>query len=180
MSYTPAPSPPFPYHAHSPSPQTYSLPSKRVNHSGKQSAMSRSHKSGPSSVKGRGRSSNTPGSRAPSLLSGRSRPGSLAESDNIGPYSRRGRKSGTPGSALGRGSRPGSTYRGEYREDGDDQYDDGDEDDDGEEMASDYGDNEEGEGVPEPGVERKLLTAEEEHTLEEMGRRDADLQSYIL
>ncbi|KAG7561949.1 hypothetical protein FFLO_02589 [Filobasidium floriforme] len=187
MSYTPASSPPFGYHAASPSSHALSPPAKRSSSgTSKQAAMKRPSK--PSSVKGKagqGLSSNyrkpatsKSGSRAPSLMSARSRPGSIAESENVGPYGRSKLKSATPG--MGRASRPGSIRP--TSEFGKDNYGDEDDEDDEagneEELASDYGDNEEGEeGGTAPGEEKKLLSAEEERILEEMGQREVDLQS---
>lgn len=194
MSYTPASSPPFGYHAASPSSHALSPPAKRSSSgTAKQAAMKRPSKpnAGPSSVKGKagqGLSSNyrkpgtsKSGSRAPSLMSARSRPGSVAESENVGPYGRSKLKSATPG--MGRASRPGSIRP--TSEFGKDNYGDEDDEDDEagneEELASDYGDNEEGEeGGTAPGEEKKLLSAEEERILEEMGQREVDLQLYAI
>lgn len=110
------------------------------------------------------------------MMSARSRPGSVAESESIGPYGRK-LKSGTPG---GRASRPGSLRP--TSEFGRDNYDD-DDDEEGneEELASDYGDNEEGEGeTTVPGEEKKLLSIEEERIVDEMGKREVDLQSCVV
>jgi hypothetical protein len=114
-------------------------------------------------------------------MSARSRPGSIAESENVGPYGRSKLKSATPG--MGRASRPGSIRP--TSEFGKDNYGDEDDEDDEagneEELASDYGDNEEGEeGGTAPGEEKKLLSAEEERIMEEMGQREVDLQSYVI
>jgi len=84
---------------------------------------------------------------------------------------------------MGRASRPGSIRP--TSEFGKDKYGDEDDEDDEagneEELASDYGDNEEGEeGGMAPGEEKKLLSAEEERILEEMGQREVDLQSYVI
>ena len=112
-------------------------------------------------------------------MSARSRPGSIAESESIGPYGRTKLKSATPGPGMGRASRPGSLRP--TSEFGKDNYDEDDEEGNEEEVASDYGDNEEGEGeATAPGEEKKLLSAEEERILEEMSKREVDLQSYVV
>jgi hypothetical protein len=90
-------------------------------------------------------------------------------------------KSATPGSAMGRASRPGSLKpMSEYAREGGGEYDDEDDEAGQEELASDYGDNdEEALGAAVPGEEKKVLSTEEERVLQEMGKRDMDMESSV-